>query len=78
MGSGIIAFMLGVEMVWECGSRCGVEVCMMVMPSCDASRVELTLLDWCSGLKSERFASFDSITRSWARVPSSSMLRSST
>lgn len=45
MGSGIIAFMLGVEMVWECWSRFGVDVCMMVMPSCDDSLVELTLLD---------------------------------
>lgn len=35
IGSGIIAFMLGVEMVWECF---GVDVCMMVMPSCDETR----------------------------------------
>lgn len=32
IGSGTIAFILGVEMVWECF---GVDVCMIVMPSCD-------------------------------------------
>lgn len=66
--NGIMAFMLGVEIVW----RFGVDVCIIVMPSWEDSRVE-----WCSGLDSDRFASFDSITRSWALVPSSSMFRSS-
>lgn len=77
MVNGIIAFMLGVEIFWECGIRFGVDVCIIVMPSWDDNR-ELTLLDWWSGLESEREeASFDSITRNWARVPSSSIFRSS-
>lgn len=58
--------------------RLGVDVCMIVMPSCEDKRVGLTLLDErCSGAKSGRLASFVSITRNWARVPSSSMFRSS-
>lgn len=78
MTSGIIAFMLGVEMVCECaGNRLGVDVCMMVMPSRMERRVELALLDVWSGLRSGREASFVSITLNCARVPSSSMLRSS-
>lgn len=78
IASGTIAFMLGVEIAWECCSRFTVDVCIIATPSSDDNRVELTLLDWCSGLKSERLASFVSMTRSWARVPSSSIFRSST
>lgn len=68
--NGIIAFMLGVEIVW----RFGVEVCIIVMPSWEERRV---VDEWCSGLDSERLASFDSITRNCALVPSSSIFLSS-